>query len=792
MRGARWLLLVLIAAILGGVSFTYIARKKSLREQSPQRPNPLPAGLSVSAPDHYHHTESKGNRKIFDLDAEDLAQSKDSQRVELRGVRLKLYNRDASAYDLVTSAAATLTNSDNRFFSDGDVAITLGIPTTGQPTRRLVSIKSSGISVDPSTGKAETNQPTEFQFRGGTGKSNGAVYDPSTGELLMKANAELNLRPADPKAPPIRIEAGSLTYIEEKSEVWLRPWGRLTRGETSVEGQDCLVRFGETEGKSGERDLALKSVDAQRAHGNDVFPGRDTRGPADPGRKVRYSADTLHVDFDETGVASKVTARGNAALLSTTATAETDVKSDFVEMFLANASGESVLTRVSATGHAVAASKPVAAPGRPLSESHTLRSESIELEMRSGGKEIERVRTNAQGVLEFLPNGPGQHHRTLDASRIAIQYGARNEIETFQAADAKTRTEPTAEEKKRNRDVVTTSSKDLSARFDPKTGRMTVLEQSGDFAYEEGDRHARAAAAVQDDAQEAIVLRGGARVWDSGGSTSADSIRIDQRSGDFTAEGKVNTSRVADRNRKDNPEMLSGDEPIQAQAARMTSGNRGRKARYEGGAAMWQGANRIQADAIEVDKDKRTLLADGHVVTTLWDRPKPAASPGQAKGGQPKTGQPQSARAGAAPARPQATITHAARMAYSDSDRLAVYTGGVTLERATLRVKSGELRAYLTSGGESSLEKAIADGSVEIVQAAAGRPTRTGTGDHAEYFEGEQKLILRGKPAHMVDGSDSTVGLELTYWANDARLLVNGSPKEPVTTRITRDRKKSQ
>ena len=47
------------------------------------------------------------------------------------------------------------------------------------------------------------------------------------------------------------------------------------------------------------------------------------------------------------------------------------------------------------------------------------------------------------------------------------------------------------------------------------------------------------------------------------------------------------------------------------------------------------------------------------------------------------------------------------------------------------------------SGSESSLERAQADGQVQILQADKGR-SRTGTGEHADYWVADQKIVLRG------------------------------------------------
>ncbi len=153
---------------------------------------------------------------------------------------------------------------------------------------------------------------------------------------------------------------------------------------------------------------------------------------------------------------------------------------------------------------------------------------------------------------------------------------------------------------------------------------MSTIQQTGDFAYQEGDRRARAAKATMDSNQNQIVLDSAARIWDPTGSTAADRIRLDQRTGDFVAEGNVNSSRLPDKDQKKSSEMLSGDAPMQATARKMDSKNHNRTIRYEGGVNLWQGANRIQAETVDIDRtqDKKTLVADGKVVTNLWEEPK--------------------------------------------------------------------------------------------------------------------------------------------------------------------------
>jgi lipopolysaccharide export system protein LptA len=675
-------------------------------------------------------------------------------------------NRDDTAYDLVTSDAATLSTADNRFCSDGDVLITLGEPVTGAPAHALVSIKSSGICVDSVTGKADTDRPSTFTFQNGNGKATGAAYDPGTGELIMKSDVEVDWKGQGPNAKPMKIESGSLTYHEADSQIWLQPWGRLTRANTVVEGQDAIVQLQEFLSEDGKGQFVLHQVDAKMAHGTDAYPNR----------KLQYAADAMTVVFDDDGVVQTLTGRSHAQVTSASDTAETTVKADNVEMDFSTESGDSVLDRVAATGNAVLTSKPLPAPGRAPAETHALSAQILEMKMRAGGKEIASVVTHSPGTLEFSPNLPEQRHRTITGNDMVIAYGPQNRIESFRSTNATTRTDPTAEERKRNRKTSTTASRELQAKFDPKTGKVASIEQTGDFAYDEDDRHARAAKATLDSGNDVILLQTAARMWDSTGSTSAGRIRMDENTGDFTAEEGVVSSHMPDQDPNKGSQMLSGSDPVQARARKMVSTNHNRSIHYEGDAVMWQGANRILADAIDVDREKRMLTANGNVTTDLWE--------------QPKTDPPNGAQA--APQKPASavrTVAHAPHLVYTDENRLAVYTGGVDLARAGLWVKSTELRAYLASGGDSRLDKAFAEGAVQIVDSAGGH-TRTGTGNHSEYYAIEKKVILRGSNAKLVDsGGNASEGAELTYYPGDGRLLVNGAPKSPVKTRLNHGRK---
>jgi lipopolysaccharide export system protein LptA len=132
-------------------------------------------------------------------------------------------------------------------------------------------------------------------------------------------------------------------------------------------------------------------------------------------------------------------------------------------------------------------------------------------------------------------------------------------------------------------------------------------------------------------------------------------------------------------------------------------------------------------------------------------------------------------------------------MVYTDADRLAVYTGDVSMVRSGLTVKCASLQAFMNDGKpvdgktpDSRIDRALADGKVEIVQIGTAR-RRVGTSDHGEYYTDEGKIILTGGRPHLKDSLGSDVeGEKLTYFTNDDKLQSVGGPKKQIEGHIVR------
>lgn len=753
MRGARWLLLLAIFGVVGWLGHIYKLQRHNVEQQAPQTPDLLPADVAGKSEDwHLSKFDEKGVR-IVEIWAKTFRQEKDSSVVHLEGVRLHLFHQQRDQYDSVESPNAAFNPSEDKLYADGQVLITLAVPTESQPTHRLVAIHTSGVTFNSKTGKAATERAADFTFQNGTGRCVGATYDPNTKELQMNSAVTLHLNGKGPDGKPMQLQSGQLVYKEQISQILLSPWAKLKRDTSTVEGGDTIVTL---------QDGAISQVEAAAAKGVDL----------DPDRHLEYSADRVVVHYTPDGDIDKVTGEPNARLVSTTPYARTTTTTDRIDLEFEAPNHQTNLKTAFAHGHGYVESKPLAAaPGGQLPDTRILRSEAIEMKMRPGGKEIDMIATHAPGHLEFIPNHPGPRRRQMDGERLYITYGQRNMVQSFRSVEVATRSDPATAAGAPSQ----TWSKNLLAEFDPKTGQLSRMKQWDDFRYVEGTRKAVAKQATLDQDSSRMTLETAARIWDPAGSTSADVIHLDQANGNFTAEGNVSSSRLQDDKKQPSTDLLSGSEPVQATAQRMVSTNHNSYIRYEGKADMWQGANRIRADRIEIDRQAQRLVASGAVETQLSEKQKdPAGALAQPARGKPA---------------PRVfTLVKAGGLVYTDGDRLSYYTGGVLLTRPAMRIQSLELRSYLSeAGADNSLERAYADGKVEIRQTSPGR-TRTGTSEHAEYYAAEDKIILRGGSPLFADSlKGNTRGAELTYFAADDRLLfVDGAPQQPAASRLRR------
>jgi lipopolysaccharide export system protein LptA len=756
MRSLRWLLLVAILALVAAVFGIYRTQRQAARANARPLPPSLPVGMNGSAKE-WEWGQSENGKPAVHVSARDFRLTA-TNLTELEGVEIRIYMKDGKHFDRVRSSQAQFATAEARLYAPGEAEITLNVPVEGEAARPLTSIKAAGINFDSRSGKAITEKHVAFTFEGGTGTCDGGAYDPETHELQLLHNVLLNLHGKGPKSKPMKVEAGELKYSEKDAVVNLGGWSRLTRDQTIINAGPSIVRL---------KKKKLDTVDAPNATGSDKRPGKE----------LEYSAGQLHVQYNEDGEMEKLNGSGNAKLVSHGNGSVTTMTGNRVDLLFNTETGESELASAIGTGNSVIESKPTPDPKGNTADAKVLKSEVLNLFMKPGGRDLERVVTHTPGTLEFLPNQIARHRRVLKSSEMDIRYGQKSEIQSFHAVNAQTETHPSEDERKKkkpNLAVAFTTSKVLDAVFDEKA-QLKQMKQTGDFRYVEGPRKAQAESATLENERNVMNLETKARVSDDAGSTAGDHIELQQNTGDFDAKGHVSTTRLPDE-KKTSSDMLDSEEPTQGLADRVTSANRNHLIHYIGNAVVWQSSNRIQADRIDIDRDKKSLVADGQVISQFEDKKKEDPK----KKAKPEAGT------------PIFTIVKSQHMTYTDADRQAVYTGGTNFWRAGLTVKSATLKSFLNdskSDADSRINHAIADGAVEIVQAGKDRQ-RVGNSEHAEYYTDEGKIILTGGEPQLKDSLRGTTrGDRLTYFTEDDKLIVDGAPQKPVKTELRKKKR---
>ena len=766
MRHLRWLIVAAFVFILAFIARSYYMGAPG---GTPRDSGLVPMANNVNMQaQKWSATLANQGRETVRIRAQNMRQNKDSGKLDLEDVDLEISKKTGGKFDKIHTAKAQFDTNTQTLHADGDVEIILAVPEGEQPNGHLLHIKTSGVTF-VRDGKATTDKPIEFVFDRGSGKGVGAEFDPDSRDLILQTQVEINWIGVNPKAPPMHVEAGHAIYKEKEAVVFLEPWSKMSRDTLSMEAGPATLKL--LKGR-------IDTVETTNAKGV----------KAQPLEKLEYEARQLKMNLTPKGQVASMLAENDAVLVSSSPTARTQINSDKIDMAFDPSDKDTSLTKAIATGHTVVESKPVARPNVPLGDTKILKSDTVDLTMRPGGEEIDNVTTRSAGTFEIIPNRPTQSHRWITGDRFWIQYGDGNQIQSFRTVNASTRSEnppkpvKPGQKKAPDNPPALTWSKTLKADFDPKTSQMSTLQQEENFKYEAGDRKALSQKATLDQAKDLITLNGGARVWDATGSTNADTIVMNQKSGDFLADGNVNSTRMPN-NKANSSALANNNEPTQGKANKMTSSDKGARIVYEGNAISWQGPNRITADKIDLDSESGILRATGNVNSQFVDKNEQESKPGEpAKSSQNKGDKKAATKNADKPIARTAsiyTVVKAPEMVYTEDNRLAFYKGGVTLTRPGLTVKGQELRAFLNdSEQDSSLDRAIVDGQADITQLNDKRK-RVGTSEHAEYYTNEGKIILEGgKPLFVDSLKGRSEGRQMIYFLNDERFIVDGTLAE--------------
>jgi len=261
------------------------------------------------------------------------------------------------------------------------------------------------------------------------------------------------------------------------------------------------------------------------------------------------------------------------------------------------------------------------------------------------------------------------------------------------------------------------------------------------------------------------------------------------------------------------PSMLTADQPINVTAANMTYNQQTGHAEYTGDAQLWQAATSIRAKTITLDEATGNLTAKDtvrsvmRVETKATPKPEATTADKAVSTGTAATAPaapPRAAGPGAAPATTAApaqgaaaktkspvvasdTIATANELVYDDAERRARYTGTARMvgERGDLRGERIELYFDESGHGVSRLEGF--DNVRFSLKARPGGSPRWGNGGRLTYFADEERYVLSGPRAVVVERLDAqqcreTQGRTLTFFSSNDSAVVDSDNNSRTLT----------
>ncbi len=685
-------------------------------------------------------TQSTGNSTRIEARAEGLVQRTNGQRTDLRNAELTIFHEDSGGYDRIESAEMRLVDGGD-LFSEGETVMTLGIVEGG--SARPAVITTTEVTFLADENRARTDRPVHYDFEDWEGTSVGAVFDAGSGEVRMLSDVRLERRGAPGAGGRATIEAGSLRYSEHGARIDLVGGAMVRQGRRSIRCEEASL---------GLVDGRIERIDGIRASGLDVNPGQTSS----------FGARRLRVDFGVEGELRRVRGQGGARFASDDVGQHIGVSGRLVDLQYGPAplTGRSRLRSVDASGAALVTLEMKGSRTRS-----TLTSERLRLSLYPDSARIESVEALERGVLEHSPDPLDVPARVLKGDRIGLQYGRRGILEAVVA---------TGDARLLQLDggsgvpVLRTASDRLRAALDPESASVAEVVQSGAFRFEEMSdagqslRRGGAERGRFDLEASLITLEGTATVSDGTSEVSARRIVVNREDGRLEARGAA-TASVAPQNPADGERapggILSGRQAVYASADSIVSVPDDGSLECRGSARIWQGATRVDADAIVLDSDSSGLRASGSILATWAEGPMEDDLPGD---------------------RPTGFATvEAKRMSFSEESGEAVFLYGVDFRHSGMRVLSDQLRTRPGAGQDPG--RAVATGTVRIAQ--SGHLAARGFADRADFRLASSEVELTGAPARLIgpDGTE-TRGASLTLRESDNSVLVLGQGGERTYT----------
>jgi lipopolysaccharide export system protein LptA len=220
------------------------------------------------------------------------------------------------------------------------------------------------------------------------------------------------------------------------------------------------------------------------------------------------------------------------------------------------------------------------------------------------------------------------------------------------------------------------------------------------------------------------------------------------------------------------PSMLKQDQPVTVLADNLIYDSAASTATYTGGARLFQVDTTVKADTLVIDEQRGDLAASGHALTTML---REAGGKGESK---------EVRRDGSKEVPKERTQTTGTSndLKYEDGSRKLTYTGAAHLVGPNGDMTGAKIEVYLKPSGDD-VERvegyAAADDKLTLRE-----PTRTTTGAHLTYTAANERYLVTGLPASVVEHCGrETTGKTLTLFKSTDTIVIDGNQQIRTQTR---------
>jgi lipopolysaccharide export system protein LptA len=432
-----------------------------------------------------------------------------------------------------------------------------------------------------------------------------------------------------------------------------------------------------------------------------------------------------------------------------------------------NSPSKNLLTKIHAEDHVVLSQHQSRTNPAASAQDLDLTASGIDFLMANQQNHLERAETSGAAQIVIRPSAAAVAQTVVTAAKFDAHFDDSGQLTSVHGAP-----EARIVSKNPGQPDRVSTSRIVDAVFQPGIGIETVMQQ-GNVAYVDGERKAWGDHARYTPNDQLLILTGAPRVVDGGMTTTADSMRLNRATGDAFAEGNVKTT-YSDLKAQPDGALLSSSSPIHVTARSMSVHGSSAIALYTGDARLWQDANIVEAQSIQFDRDRRSMIALGSDTSRIVSTVLVQAEPAQTENSKEKS-----------PLPVLVAIT-STRLTYADSERRAHFEGEVVAKSTDTTIAARKMDAFLEARGVTNqplssagkLEKIVAFEQVVITQ-----PERHANGEQLVYTAADDKFVLTGGPPSIFDAERGKItGASLTFFRHDDRVLVESNNSSPTVT----------